>query len=74
VTASHHQRTCIVVSGKVYCEESQVTAHDAGVMVLAFAFLVGYVVWVLDHTDGWVTAAAFLVPATLIGLGLMLFG
>ena len=70
------ERDCIVVQGKKYCEDTDITAKQFGGVLLGAVILL---VWAIGATSlllndkPKLSIAAFLIPPLLLGLAL-LFG
>lgn len=74
-------RECIVVEGRRYCRDEEMSGRDVGFILLGTIGVLFWALWPLfamhDHLEGWPksrTIAWYGIPPTLLALALVLFG
>jgi hypothetical protein len=66
------QRDCIVVEGKKYCQDENLTPNEFGSMLLFFGFATSYIIllfWLADKLDDMrIVVGGFVTPLFLFGV------
>jgi hypothetical protein len=77
VTPIHHTKECIVVQGKKYCEDQDISLKDGGIILLATAFLIAYIIsicYVLDNDHPLIAFLMVFGPLVVGGILFLMLG